>query len=104
MVISTSGGLWRYLIGDTVKFTSLKPYRIVISGRIKSFINVFGEELMVDNANKALAATCLKTGASIQDYSVAPIFAAENIKGRHEWLIEFIKEPENFRRFCSNFR
>lgn len=101
MIISTSGGLWRYLIGDTVKFTSLKPYRIVISGRIKSFINVFGEELMVDNANKALAAACFKTGSSIQDYSVAPIFAAENIKGRHEWLIEFIKEPENLESFAQ---
>lgn len=99
IVISTSGGLWRYIIGDTVKFTSAKPYRFVITGRIKSFINVFGEELMVDNADRAIAMACEKTGNLVQEYSAAPIFMEEKTKGRHEWLIEFTKEPENLESF-----
>lgn len=93
LVISTSGGLWRYIIGDTIKFTNLKPYRFIISGRTKSFINVYGEELMVDNANRAMTIACEKTGAAVQEYSAAPVFMAESTKGRHQWLIEFSKEP-----------
>jgi len=101
IVISTSGGLWRYIIGDTVKFTQLKPYRFIISGRTKSFINVFGEELMVDNANRALASACALTGAAVQEYSAAPVFTEENIKGCHEWLIEFSHEPSNLDNFAD---
>jgi hypothetical protein len=101
IVISTSGGLWRYIIGDTVKFTQLKPYRFIISGRTKSFINVFGEELMVDNANRALANACALTGAAVQEYSAAPVFTEENVKGCHEWLIEFTNEPSNLENFAD---
>ena len=100
IIISTSGGLWRYIIGDTIKFTQLNPYRFIISGRTKSFINVFGEELMVDNANRALASTCSITGAAVQEYSAAPVFTEENIKGGHEWLIEFSQEPNNLEDFA----
>lgn len=99
LVISTSGGLWRYLIGDTVKFTSLSPYRFVISGRTKHYINVFGEELMVDNTDKALALACERTGAKVLEYSVAPIFMTEGQKGGHEWLIEFKEQPVDLNHF-----
>lgn len=101
IVISGSCGLWRYIIGDTIKFTELKPYHFIISGRIQSFINVFGEELMVDNANRAITLACEKTGALVQEYSAAPIFMEELTKGRHEWLIEFVKEPENLDEFAQ---
>lgn len=100
IIISTSGGLWRYIIGDTIKFTQLNPYRFIISGRTKSFINVFGEELMVDNANRALASACSITGAAVQEYSAAPVFTEENVKGGHEWLIEFSQEPNNLEDFA----
>lgn len=100
IIISTSGGLWRYIIGDTVKFTQLNPYRFIISGRTKSFINVFGEELMVDNANRAIASACSITGAAVQEYSAAPVFTEEKVKGGHEWLIEFSKEPANLEDFA----
>ncbi len=100
LVISTNGGLWRYQIGDTIIFTSLKPFRIKISGRTKHFINVFGEELMVGNTDKALEITCIKTGASVREYTVAPIFMADNKSGSHQWLIEFNQEPEDFSYFC----
>ncbi len=98
MVITTNGGLWRYLIGDTVKFTSLKPYRIRITGRTKHFINVFGEELIIENAENALKKACLKTNAEISEYTVAPIFMNGNKSGGHEWLIEFNKQPK-----CINY-
>ena len=100
LVISTNGGLWRYQIGDTIIFTSLRPFRIKISGRTKHFINAFGEELMVGNTDKALEITCAKTGADIKDYTAAPVFMAEGKKGSHQWLIEFNKEPEDFIYFC----
>ena len=101
MVISTSAGLWRYMIGDTVKFTSKDPYKIVITGRTKHFINAFGEELIVDNAEKGLAKACAKTGALITDYSAAPVFMDKNAKCRHQWLIEFAKMPDSLERFAK---
>lgn len=94
IVITTNSGLWRYLIGDTVKFTSLKPYRIQITGRTKHFINVFGEELIIENTENALEMACRQSGAEILDYTVAPIFMEGKEKGAHEWMIEFKKEPE----------
>ena len=101
MLITTLGGLHRYLIGDTVEFTSLSPYRIVISGRTKHYINAFGEELMVANAEKALAQACSKTGAKVRDYTAAPHFFREEGKGRHDWLIEFEEEPQNIEDFAN---
>lgn len=89
IIISTNAGLWRYLLGDTVKFVSLKPYRIIVSGRTKHYINAFGEEVMVDNTDKALAVACEKTGAIINDYTAAPSYFSENSNGCHEWIIEF---------------
>jgi hypothetical protein len=99
IVITTNAGLWRYLIGDTVQFTSLKPYRIKITGRTKYFINAFGEEIILDNVEKALDLTTKKTNSTIKEYTVAPIFMQENKKGKHQWLIEFIKEPEDLAFF-----
>lgn len=99
LVISTSSGLWRYQIGDTVQFTSTNPYKIKIAGRTKHFINVFGEEVMVDNTDRAIAETCKKTGALVCDYTVAPIFLEGNKKGGHEWLIEFEKAPADLKEF-----
>jgi hypothetical protein len=93
VVISTNGGLWRYLIGDTIQFTSLAPYKIIVSGRIKHFINAFGEELIVNNSDCAIAAACEKTGAIVNDYTAAPIYFSEKGNGSHEWLIQFEKEP-----------
>jgi hypothetical protein len=101
MVISTSAGLWRYMIGDTVKFTNRNPYKIVITGRTKHFINAFGEELIVDNAEKGLAKACAATGALITDYSAAPVFMDKNAKCRHQWLIEFAKMPDDLYRFAK---
>lgn len=94
LVISTNTGLWRYLIGDTVTFTSTDPYRIKITGRTGQFLNTFGEELIMDNIEKALLIACQETNASIQEYSVAPIFMSDENKGGHEWIIEFDKIPE----------
>jgi len=99
IVISTNSGLWRYLIGDTVKFTSLKPYRIKITGRTKHFINAFGEELVVENAEDALQVACNKTNAEITDYTVAPIFMEGNESGGHEWVIEFKTAPLDIDEF-----
>ena len=101
MVISTAGGLWRYLIGDTVRFTSVSPYKFVISGRTKHFINAFGEELMVNNADRALHEACVATGARIKEYTAAPLFLLDRAKGRHQWLIEFEKAPESLAQFAS---
>ncbi len=101
LVISTSCGLWRYMIGDTVKFTSKSPYKFVITGRTKHFINAFGEELIVDNAEKGLAKACAETGALVIDYSAAPVFMDENAKCRHQWLIEFAKTPDSIEHFAS---
>lgn len=101
MLISTSCGLWRYVIGDTMMFTSTNPYKFVITGRTKHFINAFGEELIVDNAEKGLAYACEQTGAEVLEYTAAPVFMDGNAKCRHQWLIEFSKEPEDLNRFTS---
>lgn len=101
IIITTNSGLWRYLIGDTVKFTSLEPYRIKITGRTKHFINVFGEELIIENAEDALKQACLKTGADVLEYTVAPIFMEDKNSGGHEWLIEFKKQPTNIDYFTE---
>jgi len=100
MVITTSSGLWRYIIGDTVRFTSTQPYRIKITGRTKHFINAFGEEVIIENADTAIEKAARLTGASIKEYTAAPIFMQEKKKGAHEWLIEFDKEPEDFEQFA----
>ena len=101
LVISTNGGLWRYIIGDTVIFTSLYPHKIKISGRTKHFINAFGEELIIDNAENALKTACRKTNAIISEYTAGPVFMSDTSKGTHEWLIEFEKEPENMEFFIT---
>lgn len=101
MVITTSCGLWRYIIGDTVKFTSKNPYKFVITGRTKHFINAFGEELMVDNAEKALEIACKQTSAQILDYTAAPVFMDMNAKCRHQWLIEFAVKPDSIEHFSE---
>lgn len=101
MLISTSCGLWRYVIGDTVRFTSRNPYKFVITGRTKHFINAFGEELIVDNAEKGLAAACAATGAEVSEYTAAPVFMNENAKCRHQWLIEFARQPDDLARFAA---
>ena len=101
LVISTNGGLWRYIIGDTVKFTSLYPHKIKITGRIKQYINVFGEELMNDNVENALKVATEKTGSTIVDYTVAPIFMEDGKKGRHQWAIEFMRPPQNIEYFTD---
>ena len=100
MLISTSCGLWRYMIGDTVKFTSKKPYKFVITGRTKYFINAFGEELIQDNAEKGLAFACQQTGAEVKEYTAAPVFMDQNAKCRHQWLIEFAKQPDDIQKFA----
>ena len=101
MLISTSCGLWRYKIGDTIRFTSVKPYKFIISGRTKSFINAFGEELIVDNAEQGLAYACEQTGAEVLEYTAAPVFMDANAKCRHQWLIEFSKEPDDYQVFAD---
>lgn len=101
LVITTNGGLWRYLIGDTIKFTCLNPYRIRITGRTKHFINVFGEELIIENTEEALKQTCKKTKAQIKEYTVAPIFMKNKESGGHEWIIEFSKAPDNIEYFTE---
>ncbi len=93
LVISTNGGLWRYLVGDTVQFTSLAPYRIRVSGRLKHFMNAFGEEVIVDNSDAAIAAACAQTGAVVNDYTAAPVYMTGESNGAHEWLIEFEQLP-----------
>lgn len=99
IVISTNGGLWRYVIGDTIKFTQTYPHKFLITGRTKHFINAFGEELIIDNAEKALKIACEKTNALINEYTAAPIYMDLNKQGAHEWLIEFEQEPENLDYF-----
>ena len=101
MVITTSCGLWRYMIGDTVEFTSKRPYKFIITGRTKYFINAFGEELIMDNAEKGLAYACEKTGAQVLEYTAAPVYMDKNAKCRHQWLIEFSKDPDNLERFAQ---
>lgn len=99
LVISTNGGLWRYLIGDTITFTETQPYRFKITGRINQYLNTFGEELMIDNTDKAITIACQKTNSNVLEYSVAPIYMQEEEKGGHEWIIEFEKTPNDLEFF-----
>jgi GH3 auxin-responsive promoter len=101
LVISTTGGLWRYVVGDTVKFVSLNPYKIIVSGRLRHYMNAFGEEVMVDNTDKAIAIACEKTGALVNDYTAAPVYFSDHGNGAHEWLIEFDREPADTGAFTA---
>jgi hypothetical protein len=101
MVISTTGGLWRYLIGDTIKFTSINPYRIKVTGRIKHYMNAFGEEIIVDNADQAIAAAAVKTKSVVLDYTAAPIYFSDQRNGAHEWLVEFEQAPDALENFVA---
>lgn len=101
ILISTSSGLWRYMIGDTVSFTQKNPYKFVITGRTKFFINAFGEELIVDNAEKGLQAACKATGAQVLEYTAAPVYMDENGKCRHQWVIEFSNAPADLGQFAK---
>ncbi|HEX8546976.1 MAG TPA: GH3 auxin-responsive promoter family protein, partial [Cytophagaceae bacterium] len=103
IIITTNAGLWRYKIGDTIKFTSKDPFRFKITGRTKHFINAFGEELIIENAETAIAEACHQTGSSINNFTAAPIFLKEKNKGGHEWIIEFIKQPDSLDRFVQIF-
>lgn len=101
LVITTNAGLWRYIIGDTIKFTSISPYRFKITGRTTQYLNVFGEEVIIDNAEKAISETCLETNSYIKDYAVFPVFLSNSQKGCHEWFIEFSKEPTDLEKFTK---
>jgi hypothetical protein len=101
LIISTNGGLWRYLLGDTVQFTSVYPFKIKVSGRLKHYINAFGEEVIVDNSDKAIAMACAKTNAIVNDYTAAPVYFGDNNNGAHEWLIEFEKDPGDVNAFIT---
>jgi hypothetical protein len=101
IIITTTGGLWRYLVGDTVRFTSRNPYRIVVSGRLKHYMNAFGEEVIIDNSDFAIATASQKTGAIVSDYTAAPMYFSEHNNGSHEWLIEFEKEPPCLKEFAN---
>ena len=100
VVISTNAGLWRYIIGDTIKFSSLNPYRITVSGRTKHFINAFGEEVIIENAERALKTACTKAKAEVLEYTAAPIYMNDKESGAHQWLIEFSKEPADLDFFA----
>ena len=101
LVISTNAGLWRYMPGDTVRFTSVKPFRLQVSGRTRSFINAFGEELIVDNADRGIEAACRATGAVVAEYTAAPIYMQGDARGGHEWAIEFERPPDDMERFVD---
>ncbi len=101
LIISTNGGLWRYMIGDTIQFTSTSPYKFRITGRTKLYINAFGEELIIDNATQALYQTCKETGSQVYEFTVAPVFMDEGKKGAHEWLIEFETPPADPKQFAD---
>jgi len=101
MVISTNGGLWRYQLGDTIKFTSTSPYRFRITGRTKHFLNAFGEEVIIDNTEKAIKIACEKSESLVKEYTVAPVFMEGNQSGAHEWLIEFEKSPDDLNYFTE---
>lgn len=100
VVITTSSGLWRYIIGDMIQFTERNPYKFIITGRTKSFINAFGEELIVDNAEKGLAEACRQTGAEVLEYTAAPVFMDAEGKCRHQWIVEFSREPDDLEAFA----
>ena len=102
VVITTNAGLWRYIIGDTIRFTSTSPYRFKITGRTKHFINVFGEELIIENAEKALKRTCEKHQCQALDYTVAPVFMEGKSKGAHQWLIEWSQKPQDQNAFAAD--
>mgnify|MGYP006292724321 FL=1 len=99
LIISTNGGLWRYMIGDTIRFTSRYPFKIIISGRTKHFINAFGEEIIIDNATRSLDAACQATGAVIKEFTAGPLYMSAGSKGGHQWLIEFEKAPDSVEKF-----
>ncbi len=101
IIISTNGGLWRYMIGDTIQFTSLSPYRIRITGRTKHFINAFGEEVIIDNAEQAICKACNATNAVFKDYTACPIYFKGEEVGGHEWIIEFDQQPNDFEKFID---
>ncbi|MFM8739069.1 MAG: GH3 auxin-responsive promoter family protein, partial [Cytophagales bacterium] len=101
LVITTNAGLWRYSIGDTVKFTSVSPYKIKISGRTKHFINAFGEEVIIENAETAITTACDQTGAVIDNFTAAPIYLDQSKRGGHEWIIEFKSQPDDLSKFVS---
>jgi hypothetical protein len=99
MLISTNGGLWRYMIGDTIIFTSLNPHKFKITGRTKYFINAFGEEVILENAESALLKACQETGAVVKEYTAGPLFFEDDPRGAHEWLIEFDRKPDDMEKF-----
>ncbi len=99
LIVSTNGGLWRYLVGDTIQFTTTYPFRIKVTGRLKHFINAFGEEVMVENTDKAITIACKKEGVVVSDYTAAPVFFSDCDNGCHEWLVEFEKAPTNMAEF-----
>jgi hypothetical protein len=101
IIITTTGGLWRYLVGYTIAFTSVDPYKIKVTGRLKHYINAFGEEVIVDNSDAAIAVATKKTNAIISDYTAAPIYFSEEKNGAHEWLIEFDREPVDLKIFTE---
>jgi hypothetical protein len=101
LIISTNGGLWRYIIGDTIRFTSRNPFKIKVSGRIKHYMNAFGEEVIVDNSDKAISVASQQTGAIVNDYTAAPVYFSDHSNGTHEWLIEFEKEPAEMKTFIA---
>jgi len=101
LVITTNGGLWRYLVGDTIQFTKLQPFKIKVSGRLKHYMNAFGEEVIVDNTDKAIAIASEKTGSIVNDYTAAPVYFSEQNNGAHEWLIEFDKPPTDINIFIT---
>ena len=100
LIITTNGGLWRYIVGDTIKFVSLNPYKIKVTGRLKHYMNAFGEEVIVDNSDKAIAVASERTGTVVKDYTAAPVYFSGDSNGAHEWLIEFEKEPDNIETFA----
>jgi hypothetical protein len=102
IVISTNGGLWRYIVGDTIAFTEKYPFRFRVTGRTKSFINAFGEEIIVDNAEKAVAHACLMTNSQVRDYTACPVFMVDKTRGGHEWLFEFVKKPQDMHVFMQH--
>jgi hypothetical protein len=102
LVISTNAGLWRYIIGDTIRFTNNDPHRFKITGRTKHFINVFGEELIIENAEKGLKETCIKHNSQVSEFTVAPIFMEGKSKGAHQWLIEWTKAPSDLDAFATD--
>lgn len=101
LIMSTNSGLWRYLIGDTIRFTSKYPFHIKISGRTKHFINAFGEEMIVENAEAAITEASERTGAVVSDFTAGPVYMGDGLKGRHEWIIEFSQEPDNQHEFSK---